>query len=95
MEKHVYFEYYDIRDEASAQFGEKYTDEEWEKFWEELMEDQANNSQEGILVISPQEMEYEYYWNRRSLKFREIYVDLLELVQREAGCDEAGINFRY
>lgn len=95
MQKHVYFDYYDIRAEASVQFGEKYTDEEWESFWEELMEDQATNSQEGILVISPQEMEYEYYWNHRSLKFREIYVDLLELVQREAGCDRAGINFKY
>jgi hypothetical protein len=95
MQKHVYFDYYDVRTEASVQFGEKYTAEEWEKFWEELMEEQANNSQEGILVISPQEMEYEYYWNLRTLKFREIYVDLLELVQREAGCDRAGINFKF
>lgn len=95
MQKHIYYDYYDIRAEAAVQFGQKYTDEEWDKFWEELMEDQANNSQEGILVISPEEMEYEYFWNLRSTKFKEIYVELLALVQRESGCDRAGINFTF
>ena len=93
MQKHIYFDYYDIRAEAAVQFGEKYADEEWESFWEELMEEQANNSQEGILVLESED--YEYFWSGRPLKFKEFYADLLELVQREAGCDRVGINFSY
>jgi hypothetical protein len=94
MQKYIYFDEYDVRAEVQKHFSEKYTEENLEDFWGDLMELHAESSQEGILIMSADMLDYDYYWNDAP-EFKEFYTDVLGLVQREAGCDRAGINFKF